>query len=122
MNLELILEFLFIILTLIKRLRVSALILLETAETTPSYIFFLLPENLALIGKPFFITGAKTSGIFKSEKITELSSSVIMIELLESRISPVIPLYPNTPLNGAMILVSFRVYYNFTFFNIILKI
>ena len=42
------------------------------------------------------------------EKITELSSSVMMIELFESRISPVIPLYPNTPLNGAMILVSFR--------------
>ena len=38
--------------------------------------------------------------------MTELSSKVIMIELLESRISPVIPLNPKTPLNGATMFLS----------------
>ena len=66
----------------------------------------MLPENFALMGKPFFMNAAKVSGIFKSEYIIELSSKVIIIELSEPRISPVKPLYPRIPSNGAMIFLS----------------
>ena len=68
---------------------------------------FFLPDNFALTGKSFFINAAKVSGIFISEYIIELSSRVTMIELSELRMSPVIPLYPSTPSNGAIISVSY---------------
>ena len=58
------------------------------------------------MGKSFFMNVAKVSGIFKSEYIIELSSKVIIIELSEPRMSPVIPLYPRTPLKGAVIFLS----------------
>ena len=99
---------LFSILTLIRRLRVSGLILLDTVSTSPLYILSLYPENLASTGNPFFIADANVSGIFKSERIIELSSKVIIIELSEPSVSSDNPLLPIIPSKGAIIFSVFN--------------
>ena len=43
-----------------------------------------------------------------SEYIVELSSSVIMTILFDTSISSVRPVYPNTPLNGAIMFPLFN--------------
>ena len=96
------------IFTLVKILLVSALTLLETPSITPKNTLFFIPENFALTGKPFIKTEEKFSGIFKSANIKELSSRVIITEFSDPSTSSVIPLKPNTPLNGAIISLSFN--------------
>ena len=60
---------------------------------------------------------AKVSGIFRSEYIIELSSKVMIIELSEPRMSPVIPLYPRTPLKGATMFLSLSLTIRSPFFT-----
>ena len=73
------------------------------------------------MGKSFFMNDEKVSGIFRSEYIIELSSKVIIIELSEPRISPVIPLYPRTPLKGAIMFLSLSLTIRSPFFYIVFK-